>query len=174
VAKRTDFKMLPKIQWAPLNVPLHRRLEMVAAASWIIIILFGEIICLTIFCAFLVSIFKSEMKIFCQFQLISSVDNQYWGNTLIKALCVIYMLFIYIDSDTGVQKGGRGQGQVVLVHHSFCFGFLKFFFSKNSGRNGYAIGHGGNYLPNISRRKFIKRQTCPPTETTFLLDIHMV
>lgn len=44
-----------KIEWAPLSVPLHRRLETLSAGSWIFIMLFGEIICLFIYLWCLVS-----------------------------------------------------------------------------------------------------------------------
>lgn len=51
------------IEWAPLNVPLHRRLETLTAAIWIFWLLFGEFICVFIFCALVVS-FRGKPFVF--------------------------------------------------------------------------------------------------------------
>ncbi|XP_055690247.1 2-acylglycerol O-acyltransferase 1-like [Lutzomyia longipalpis] len=75
-----------KIEWAPLNVPFHRRMETLAAAAWMILILFGELIAL----------------FFYLFLLIR-------GNIYIQTLCVIYFIFLYYDRGAG-ENGGRGQG----------------------------------------------------------------
>lgn len=37
------------IQWAPRTTPLHRRLQTLAAAAWICLILFGEAVCIYLF-----------------------------------------------------------------------------------------------------------------------------
>lgn len=75
-----------KIEWAPLNVPFHRRMETLAAAAWMILILFGELIALF---SYLALLFK--------------------GNIYIQTLCVIYFGFLYYDRGAG-ENGGRGQG----------------------------------------------------------------
>lgn len=77
---------MKKIEWAPLNVPCHRRLETLAAGSWIILILFGELITLI---AFLLTL--------------------YFGNMYIRAAGLIYCGFMYYDRKVG-ETGGRGQG----------------------------------------------------------------
>lgn len=77
---------MKKIDWAPLNVPLHRRIETLVAGTWIILILFGELITLI---AFLLAL--------------------YFGNMYIKALGAIYIAFMYYDRKVG-ETGGRGQG----------------------------------------------------------------
>lgn len=75
-----------KIEWAPLNVPLHRRIETLVAGSWIILILFGELITLIAFLALFA-----------------------FSNMYIRALCTLYCAFMYYDRKIG-DSGGRGQG----------------------------------------------------------------
>ena len=36
------------IKWAPLNVPMQRRLQTLAAAFWMLIVIFGELFSLII------------------------------------------------------------------------------------------------------------------------------
>lgn len=76
------------IEWAPLNVPLHRRIETLVAGSWMILIVFGELIVLLAFLATLA-----------------------FGNMYIRALGLLYIAFMYYDRRIG-EIGGRGQGWV--------------------------------------------------------------
>lgn len=78
-----------KIEWAPIwNVPLHRRIEVLVAGSWMILILFGELITLIAFLALFA-----------------------FSNIYIRTLCVLYCVFMYYDRKAG-NSGGRGQGYV--------------------------------------------------------------
>lgn len=75
-----------KIEWAPLNVPMRRRVETLSTALWMWLILFGEL-------GMLISYFLLLI----------------YGNLFIKTLCVIYGYFIYTDRKV-TTNGGRGQG----------------------------------------------------------------
>lgn len=77
-----------KIEWAPLNVPLHRRIQTLVAGSWMILILFGELITLIAFLALFA-----------------------FSNMYIRAACLLYCAFLYSDRKIG-DTGGRGQGYV--------------------------------------------------------------
>lgn len=74
------------IEWAPLNVPFHRRIETLVAGSWMVLIVFGELIVLLAFLATL-----------------------WFGNAFIRALGLVYIAFMYYDRKVG-ETGGRGQG----------------------------------------------------------------
>ncbi|CAD7077174.1 unnamed protein product [Hermetia illucens] len=91
------------IEWAPLNVPLHRRLETLTAAIWIFWLLFGEFICVFIFCALVVK-----------------------GNIYIRALLVIYCIHIYRDRKAG-DTGGKGQGYRWMRESKFWVYFKNYF-----------------------------------------------
>lgn len=82
-----------KIEWAPINVPLHRRIETLVAGSWMILILFGELITLIAFLALFV-----------------------FSNMYIRAACLLYCAFMYYDRKVG-ETGGRGQGYVRTDGH---------------------------------------------------------
>lgn len=77
-----------KIDWAPLCVPFHRRVETLTAGSWMILILFGELITLIAFLALFA-----------------------FSNMYIRAACLLYCAFMYYDRKVG-ETGGRGQGYV--------------------------------------------------------------
>lgn len=53
--KEVEFKEKTRIEWAPLSVPLHRRIETFSAFTFIFIVLFAEIITFLIFLEFFVS-----------------------------------------------------------------------------------------------------------------------
>lgn len=75
------------IEWAPLlDVPLHRRLEVCAAAFQILITVFGELI-----------------------SLVFLVWCLYAGNIYVRSVILLYLLFVYYDRETG-DLGGRGAG----------------------------------------------------------------
>lgn len=80
-----------KIEWAPLDVPLHRRIETLVAGSWMIMILFGELITLIAFLALL------------------AFGNMYW-----RTACLLYCGWMYYDRGVG-ESGGRGQGYVAQI-----------------------------------------------------------
>ncbi|XP_055620643.1 2-acylglycerol O-acyltransferase 2-A-like isoform X1 [Toxorhynchites rutilus septentrionalis] len=92
-----------EIAWAPLNVPLRRRLETLCAFGWISLFLFGEL----------------GMLFFYLYLLI-------FGGVIAKTLCIIYGIFIYIDRDAGV-NGGRGQG-VKWFRNLFCWKLFQSYF----------------------------------------------
>ncbi|XP_055531130.1 2-acylglycerol O-acyltransferase 2-A-like isoform X1 [Wyeomyia smithii] len=75
-----------KIEWAPLNVPLRRRLETLSAFGVMFLFLFGELWLLLYYVYLLV-----------------------FGGIWAKTFCVIYGIFIYFDRKAGVNCG-RGQG----------------------------------------------------------------
>lgn len=75
-----------KIEWAPLNVPLRRRLETLSAFAWMSLFLFGEL----------------WMLLYYVYLLI-------FGGLYARTFCVVYGIFIYVDRKAGV-SGGRGQG----------------------------------------------------------------
>ncbi|KAG4067557.1 hypothetical protein HA402_005329 [Bradysia odoriphaga] len=75
-----------KVEWAPLNVPLRRRLQTISVAIEMFLVVLGNVAALIIFGLLL---FK--------------------GNTVIRVLCVVYMGFMYYDRDAG-KNGGRGFG----------------------------------------------------------------
>ncbi|XP_058457665.1 2-acylglycerol O-acyltransferase 2-A-like isoform X1 [Malaya genurostris] len=75
-----------KIEWAPLNVPLRRRLETLSAFCIMTLFLFGELWLLLYYVYLLI-----------------------FGGLLAKTFCVIYGIFIYYDREAGVNCG-RGQG----------------------------------------------------------------
>lgn len=75
-----------KIEWAPLNVPLRRRLETLSAFGVMCLFLFGELWLLLYYVYLLV-----------------------FGGIWAKTFCVIYGIFIYYDRKAGVNCG-RGQG----------------------------------------------------------------
>ncbi|XP_055609791.1 2-acylglycerol O-acyltransferase 1-like isoform X1 [Uranotaenia lowii] len=75
-----------QIEWAPLNVPLRRRLETLSAFLWMCLFLFGEL----------------WMLLYYVYLLI-------FGGIYAKTFCILYGAFIYYDREAG-QNGGRGQG----------------------------------------------------------------
>ncbi|XP_058832632.1 2-acylglycerol O-acyltransferase 2-A-like isoform X1 [Topomyia yanbarensis] len=75
-----------QIEWAPLNVPLRRRLETLSAFCIMSLFLFGELWLLFYYLYLLV-----------------------FGGLLAKTFCVIYGIFVYFDRDAG-SNCGRGQG----------------------------------------------------------------
>lgn len=72
------------VEFAPLNVPLERRLQTVAACAWFVISAFGGIICWIITLAVLI-----------------------FGNAWMRLLMIAYLLFAYYDQDVRL-TGGRG------------------------------------------------------------------
>lgn len=46
---------MPKVEWAPLNVPLNRRLQTIAAAVEMFLVILGHVASLAIFAMLLVS-----------------------------------------------------------------------------------------------------------------------
>lgn len=92
-----------EIEWAPLNVPLRRRLETICAFGWMSLFLFGEL----------------WMLIYYFYLLI-------FGGLITKTLCLIYGVFIYTDRKAGV-NGGRGQG-VKWFRNLFCWKLFQTYF----------------------------------------------
>ena len=70
------------VTFAPLRVPLERRLQTVAAAAWFCVLAFGGLICL---------IFTAYLLIFTQ-----------W----LRYFIILYLIWAYYDRDTS-RRGGR-------------------------------------------------------------------
>lgn len=92
-----------KIEWAPLNVPLRRRLETLSACGWMCLFLFGEL----------------WMLLYYFYLLI-------FGGLYARTFCIIYGIFIYIDRKAGV-NGGRGQG-LKWFRNLYCWKLLQSYF----------------------------------------------
>ncbi|XP_062543067.1 2-acylglycerol O-acyltransferase 2-A-like isoform X2 [Armigeres subalbatus] len=92
-----------EIEWAPLNVPLRRRLETLCAFGWMTLFLFGEL----------------WMLIYYFYLLV-------FGGLLAKTFCLVYGAFIYYDRKAGV-NGGRGQG-VKWFRNLFCWKLFQTYF----------------------------------------------
>lgn len=92
-----------EIEWAPLNVPLRRRLETLCAFGWMSLFLFGEL----------------WMLLYYVYLLI-------FGGLLAKTFCLIYGAFIYYDRKAGT-NGGRGQG-VKWFRNLFCWKLFQTYF----------------------------------------------
>ncbi|XP_039428745.1 2-acylglycerol O-acyltransferase 2-A-like isoform X2 [Culex pipiens pallens] len=92
-----------KIEWAPLNVPLRRRLETLSACGWMCLFLFGEL----------------WMLLYYFYLLI-------FGGLYARTFCLIYGIFIYIDRKAGV-NGGRGQG-LKWFRNLYCWKLLQSYF----------------------------------------------
>ena len=72
------------IEFAPLRVPLERRLQTLAAAAWFFVMVFGNLVGL---CIFIYGIFSSYR--------------------LINLLLIAYVIFMYYDRNTPRQGGRR-------------------------------------------------------------------
>lgn len=92
-----------KIEWAPLNVPLRRRLETLSAFGWMSLFLFGELWLLLYYFYLLI-----------------------FGGLLARTFCVLYGVFIYYDRHAGVD-GRRGQG-VKWFRNLFCWKLFQSYF----------------------------------------------
>lgn len=93
-----------KIEWCPIwNVSLRRRLEVLATAGWMYLILFGELAMLLTYLWYLV-----------------------FGNLYIQTICILYFGFIYYDRKAG-EYGGRGQGSQWVRNWSWWQYYANYF-----------------------------------------------
>lgn len=105
------------MEFAPLNIPLHRRLETLAAASWFLIVAFGG------FIAILLSIYL--------------LFTRFWW------LMLLYYLFIYLDRETS-ERGGRPR---LWVQKLGWFRHLQNYFpSKFDSAPEFTLDPKRNYL----------------------------
>lgn len=74
------------IQWTPWNVPMHRRLEVLSVAFYI-----------------LCGVYSGPLTVLTLLYLL------YAGNIYLKILAGSYLTFVYVDRHTG-DNGGRGSG----------------------------------------------------------------
>lgn len=93
------------IDWVPLlNVPMHRRLELIAAGLHMLLLLFGQLICMTAFVFLLV---KIHHNLICRFDidfLPMQEANENNINRTSSSLQLAFTNFIFCCSWTAIQS----------------------------------------------------------------------
>ncbi|XP_055374652.1 2-acylglycerol O-acyltransferase 1-like [Condylostylus longicornis] len=89
--------------WAPLNIPLRRRLQTLAAGFWIFLMIWGQSITVFTFISLLI-----------------------WGTWPIRFLCLLYCAYMYLDKEN-IEKGGWSTGLKCFRDNAFFRLYREYF-----------------------------------------------